>query len=428
MFSLPRFFPVWKSPRHFLARFPIIGLDIGSSSIKVAEIKPAGKQWHLLHCGIKPLPTDAVVDGQIRQADTVVQAIQDLIAETGITTKRAAISLGGPSVITKKIQLPIMTELDLEDQIVLEAEEYIPFDIEEVCLDFQTMGRGKETMDVLLIACKKELIDSHADVVRQAGLDPRICDLDLFCLSNAYQHFIQRDRAHGPYAENRISARRPSRKTLTSPTSEEGDGAEGSAVVLLNLGSALLNIAILHENGIPGYIRDHAFGGRKIVQECQRHYNISQKEAETLPILATNMAQHRLQEAPTQGQPPPEWVNFQTEIVHPFLEQLLQQVRQAIQFHKTGNPNQSIAGVWISGGCARLPHIGPFIEERLGVPTHMADPFSTLATPRNRWNLELNNPFKNNGKRSTLPLHPNLEKMATQFMVALGLALRGDIP
>ncbi len=287
---------------------------------------------------------------QIKQSAIVSQSIKDLLQETGIKTKRTAISLGGSAVITKKIQIAVMTELDLEDQIALEAEEYIPFDIEEVYLDFQIISQDKESMDVLLTACKKDLVNSHTDVVRQAGLDPRICDLDLFCLSNAYQHFIQAE--------------------------------ESGAVILVHVGAALLNIAIMNTHGNPGYIRDHAFGGRLLVSEENWLADRSDRDK-----------QH------------PELVNFQTEIINPFLDQLHQQINQALHFYKTSNPDSSITGVWISGGCALLPGVVPFFVDKLGLPVRIADPFVKL-------------------KQTTHPMAP----LAPRFMVALGLALRGDIP
>ena len=398
--------------QHSLAQYPIVGLDIGSSAIKVAEIRPSGKQWHLFRHGIKSLPPEAVMDGQIKQAEIVTQAIKDLLMETAITTKRVAISLGGPSVITKKIQLAVMTELDLEDQIVLEAEEYIPFDIEDVYLDFQIIGQDDKNMDVLLTACKKDLINSHAQVVRQAGLDPRICDLDLFCIANAYQAFIQQ-----PFIPHAVVA---------------GEDAQNGAVVLVNIGSAFLNIAIIHHSGIPGYIRDYSLGGRQVIQDSQTRYDISVSEAEKLVLMAGNLAQSLVPDSLTQNNSVRdsqhlELVDFQTEIVNPFLEKLLQQIQQAIHFHKTGNPDQAVTGIWISGGCALLPDIASFIGDKFGIPVQMADPFLNLLQTSNKRSLGYGGLFANKGEDVKTHIRQNLQAMAPRFMVALGLALRGDI-
>lgn len=379
MFSLSRLFQKTARPRVSRAHRPVVGLDIGSSAIKVAEIQRSGRQWSLLRCGVQPLPQEAVVDGQIKQPESVTQAIRDLLAANGITTKQVAISLGGSSVITKKIQMPLMTELDLEDQIAMEAEEYIPFDIEDVNLDFHILGQNNETMEILLTACKKNLILSHTEVVRQAGLEPQVCDLDLFCLINAYQTFIQ------PYAHPINPA-------------EKSQGM----VVLVNMGATLLNVAIMTDNGLPGYIRDHSLGGRQIVQEIKTRQAVSWAEAEQMLSMPGMEAQHHSESA-----------LWQTELVIPFLEQVVQQIRQAVNFHKTSHPDHPVTALLLSGGCALLPSAAKVIADRMGLPVHLAEPFANVA---HRWHR---------GKQES-PETARLLQMAPRFMVALGLALRGD--
>lgn len=396
MFALPRLFQKSLQPRSSGAHHPVVGLDIGSSAIKLAELQRSGKQWTLLRCGMQPLPPEAVVDGQIKQPDSVTQAIRELLAANSVTTKQVAISLGGSSVITKKIQMPIMTELDLEDQVAMEAEEYIPFDIEDVNLDFHILGQNSETMEILLTACKKNLILSHTEVVRQAGLEPQVCDLDLLCLINAYQTFIQ------PYVK-------PSNPLLATNTitdaaavlatqEEKGQGM----VVLVNMGATLLNIAIMTDNGLLGYIRDHSLGGRQIVQEIKTRHVISWTEAEQMLSMPELGAQHHSESAV-----------WQTELVIPFLEQVVQQIRQAVKFYKTGNPDHSVTAIWLSGGCALLPSAAKIIGERMELPVYLAEPFANLA---HRWHR---------GKQES-PETARLLQMAPRFMVALGLALRGE--
>ncbi|MEO5341508.1 MAG: pilus assembly protein PilM [Magnetococcus sp. MYC-9] len=386
MFSLSRLFRRPHRPRPVMAHHPVIGLDIGSSAIKVAEIQRSGKQWQLLHSGLQPLAPEVVVDGQIKQPDQVVQAIKELLSANGITTRQAAISLGGSSVITKKIQMAALTELELEDQIALEAEEYIPFDIEEVYLDFQILHQQEGSMEVLLTACKKEVVHSHAEVVRQAGLLPKICDLDLFCLLNAYSIFLQPARAVAP-------------PTATpQPASPPG----GGSVLLANLGGHFLNIAIVSPQGLPGYIRDHSLGGRQLVQEISSRHELSWAEAEQRLIMPDAGEQRHSEQR-----------LLLTETIHPFLEQLVQQIRQAVSFHKTGNPEQPVAEVYLSGGCALLPDADSLLGEQLGLPVTIAAPFANLTHRRAR------------GKQESAQ-KALLTKMAPRFMVALGLALRGD--
>ncbi|MBF0462070.1 MAG: type IV pilus assembly protein PilM [Magnetococcales bacterium] len=363
-------------PRSTVAHRPIVGLDIGSSAIKMAEIQRSGPRWNLLRCGLQPLPPDAVVDGQIKQPDTVTQAIQTLLTTHGVTTKQAAISLGGSSVITKKIQMASLTELELEDQIALEAEEYIPFDIDEVNLDFQILGQNNDTMEILLTACKRELIHGHTEVVRQAGLEPRVCDLDLFCLINAYQAFIQ------PYAAQ------------TTPGL--------ATVALVNLGATFLNIALVTHQGLPGYIRDHSLGSRQIVQEIKSRLDTTWAEAEQRLIMPEQTPQRHSEQA-----------DWHAEIITPFLEQVVQQIRQAVSFHKTGNPDQPVTAIYLSGGAARLPQVDTLIQERMEIPVYIATPLANLTHRMGRGKQ----------KSATAPL---IAPTDPRFLVALGLALRGE--
>ncbi|MBF0400853.1 MAG: type IV pilus assembly protein PilM [Magnetococcales bacterium] len=397
MFSLSHLFRRKNRPQPSVPHRPVVGLDIGFSAIKVAELQRGGKQWSLNRCGIQPLPPEAVVDGQIKQPEVVTQAIRELLAANNITTKQAAISLGGSSVITKKIQMPVMSELELEDQIAMEAEEYIPFDIENVNLDFHILGQNNETMEILLTACKKDLILSHSEAVRQAGLEPLVCDLDLFCLVNAYQTFLQ------PYPQSQARA------LAFNPSPAEGGPSDKQpsrepVVILVNMGAAFINIAIVTANGLPGYIRDHALGGRQIVHEIKTRQSLPWVEAERMLIMPGEEREHHSESA-----------SWQTELIDPFLEQVVQQIRQAISFHKTGNPDHPVTAVWLAGGCSLLPNATRRIGERLELPLYLADPFANLT---HRWCRD----------KKESPATALLKGMAPRFMVALGLALRGDRP
>ncbi|MBF0099200.1 MAG: type IV pilus assembly protein PilM, partial [Magnetococcales bacterium] len=313
----------------------------------------------------EPLPPQCIVDGQIKQPERLLQALQALLARHPQHSKTAAFSLSGPAVITKKIQLAALSELELEDQIALEAEEYIPFEIQDVNLDFHILNRQNDSMEILLIACKRELLESHADIIRQAGLQPQVCDLDLLCLINGWQTFI-----------------RPNEPTPAN-----------SATLLVNLGTTLLNIAVVSANGQPGYIRDHALGSRQLLQELKTRYDYSHEQAEQWLIMAESAPQHQADSA------------WQTEILPPFLEHLLQQVRQAIQFHKASAPEQTVGNLVLSGGCARLPLLRSLMAERLPIPVSLPNPFVNLT---------------DHTRSGKLPCAPE------RFLVALGLALRGE--
>lgn len=339
---------------------PIVGLDISSSAVKAVELRPAGKRWKIHACGIKPLPEDAVADSQIKDAEAVTLAIQDLFREKKISTKQVATAVSGSAIIIKKIQLPIMPELELEDQISLEAEEYIPFDIDDVNLDFQILGHEEENMDVLLVACKKELINNRLAVLEAAGLKPKVLDLDLFAIETAYDHLL------------RLA----------------GKGQDESCVALVNVGATLININILTD-GVPSFTRDHLFGARHLTEDIERHYRISREEAV------------RLQEGLEQ----PE--DYQTALLNPFLDQMSLQIGQSLDFYQAAHADNPVKRIILSGGCALLPGAAEFLESRAGVAVQVADP----------------NMILKGGEA-----FPEFLAAAPRFLVAIGLALRGNDP
>jgi type IV pilus assembly protein PilM len=170
----------------------LVGLDIGSSAVKAVELKPAGKTYKVTALGSEPVPPDSIVDGAIIDGASVVDAIRRLFDSRGIKTRDVAASLSGNAVIVKKIALPTMTETELSESIYWEAEQYIPFDIQDVNLDYQILdpgnpSAGKATMEVLLVAAKKEKIADYTGVIGQAGRTAVVVDVDAFALQNAYE-------------------------------------------------------------------------------------------------------------------------------------------------------------------------------------------------------------------------------------------------
>lgn len=339
---------------------PIVGLDIGTTAVKAVELRPAGKRWKLHACGMVPLPEDVVSDSQIKDTETVTQAIQELFRENKISTKQVATAVSGSAIIIKKIQLPNMPELELEDQISLEAEEYIPFDIDDVNLDFQILGRTEETMDVLLVACKKELINNRLGVLEAAGLKPRILDLDLFSIENAYAHLL----------------------------SPGGKPAEGETVALVNAGASLINVNIL-SSGIPTFTRDHLFGARHLSEDIQRHYGVSTQEAQEM-VVGVNQ---------------PE--DYIPSVLNPFLDQLSLQVGQSLDFFQAAHVDKPVQQILLSGGCAILPGVAEFLTSRSGIPVEVVDPNALLKGGSG---------------------FPDFAAAAPRFVVAIGLALRGNDP
>ena len=224
----------------------VVGLDIGSSAVKAVELKPAGKGFRVAAFAIEPVPPDSIVDGAIIDGGAVADAIRRLFENKAFKTKDVAASLSGNAVIVKKISLPVMTEAELGESIHWEAEQYIPFDIQDVNLDYQILDPGtgpdgKGTMDVLLVAAKKEKIADYTSVISQAGRVPVVVDVDAFALQNAYEV------NYGPQP--------------------------GAVVVLLNAGASAININILSGDQSL-FTRDISIGGNAYTEAVQKELNL----------------------------------------------------------------------------------------------------------------------------------------------------------
>ena len=232
----------------------VVGLDIGSSAVKAVELKPAGKGFRVAAFGTEPVPPDSIVDGAIIDGAAVAEAIRRVFDSKAFKTKEVAASLSGNAVIVKKISLPVMTASELDESIYWEAEQYIPFDIQDVNLDYQILDAGggpdaKGTMDVLLVAAKKEKIADYTGVIAQAGRTPVVVDVDAFALQNAY---------------------------------ELNYGFEpGAVVVLLNAGASAININIV-VNAQSVFTRDVSLGGNAYTEAVQRELNLPFESAELL--------------------------------------------------------------------------------------------------------------------------------------------------
>ena len=213
----------------------VIGLDVGTHSIKLVQLRNTGKEWELLNFGIMPLEPEAIVDGAIMDASSIVEAVRNLLEMEKITTRNVVTAVSGTSVIVKKIKLPFMTEEELSESIEWEAEQYIPFDISDVNIDFQILEGGflpderdSDQMDVLLVAVKREKIDDYTNLILEAGLNPVIVDVDAFAIENSYE--------------------------LNYGINEE------EIVALVDLGAAVMDINIL-KGGITAFTRDISLGG-----------------------------------------------------------------------------------------------------------------------------------------------------------------------
>jgi type IV pilus assembly protein PilM len=314
----------------------VVGLDIGSSAVKAVELKAAGKGFKVVAFAIQPVPPDSIVDGAIIDGAAVADAIRRVFENKAFKTKEVAASLSGNAVIVKKINLPIMTESELAESIYWEAEQYIPFDIQDVNLDYQILkaavgAEAASTMDVLLVAAKKEKIADYTGVISQAGRVPVVVDVDAFALQNAY---------------------------------EMNYGLEPDAVVvLLNAGASAININILTGDQSL-FTRDISIGGNAYTEAVQKELNLPFDSAEQVkrgePVDGVN----------------PEDV---TPVLHAMTENVLLEIQKTFDFFKASATSDRIDRIVLSGGASRVDGFVQALTERFNTSVEMFDPFKTIA-------------------------------------------------
>jgi type IV pilus assembly protein PilM len=342
---------------------PVIGLDIGSSAVKAVELKPAGKGYRVTAFGSEPVPPDSIVDGAIIDGTAVAEAIQRLFDNKAFKTKEVAASLPGNAVIVKKINLPVMTGAELAESIYWEAEQYIPFDIQDVNLDYQILDPGtgpdsKGTMEVLLVAAKKEKIADYTGVISQSGRVPVVVDVDAFALQNAYEINYGLDPQQ--------------------------------VVVLLNAGASAININILSGQQSL-FTRDISVGGNAYTEAVQKELNLPFESAEQLK----------------KGEPV-EGVTFAEvqPVLHAMTENVLLEVQKTFDFFKATASSDRIDRILLSGGASRVDGFTQALEDRFGTVVEPFDAFRSIAF----------DPIKLGVK--------NPENLVPTAAVAVGLALR----
>lgn len=315
----------------------LVGLDIGTHSIKVVRLQPKGKGFQLLNFGVMPLRPEAIVDGNIVEADTIVEAIRGLMRMEKIKTKEVATAISGQSVIVKRIRVPQMTEQELQEAIPGEAEQHIPFEISDVHIDFQILPamhdedeRVRNQMDVLLVAAKKAKVRDYASLLTAAGLNPVVVDIDVFALSNEYE-----------------------------ATTADDVGV----VALVDIGATTMNINIL-KAGCTLFQRDIAIGGHRYTIAIQKDLNVSYEEAEALK-MGVGLTDKRSQDTILA-------------LMASVSEEIGEEIQRSFEFFRTTAADEVIDRMVISGGCARIKGLDRFLSNRLGLPVSVADPFRGL--------------------------------------------------
>ena len=306
-----------------------IGLDIGSGLIKVAVVDHSKKEPQLTRVAIQPLMQDAIVEGEVMDPGVVAEAIQTALASAGVKTKQVVTAVGGRDVIIKKIQIERVKEAQARELMRWEAEQHVPFDMESVELDFQILDPDAEglEMSVLLVAAKRELVESKMRVLTDAGLEPAMVDVDAFALHNAFE--------------------------MNHPEAMEG------MVALVNIGHDVTNINILEE-GVPILTRDLTLGTRRFVEDLQRDRGVSAEEAASL-IQGTDRSPHLDAVNETRG------------------EEVAQGIERAVAFLSSNmRGGATVRAVYACGGGARIPGLTEQLGSRLRMESQLANPLAML--------------------------------------------------
>ena len=309
----------------------VVGCDIGSSSIKLVELKALKNgEFQLQHATVSELSPEAIVDGAIMDSSLVVDALSRLISESNVRNPNFGTSLSGHSVIIKKIQLPSMTEAELAESIQWEAEQYIPFDINDVNLDYVVLGQsGGDTMDVLLVAVKKDRIADYTSVIVQGGKEPVLVDVDVFALQNAF---------------------------------EANYGLGEGTVALVNVGASVMNINIIH-HGTSIFWRDVAFGGNQYTEAIQRELNLPREDAERLK-LGDRVGEHSIQQV--------------LGVLNSVSEDLAAELQKTIDFFVATSSVDRLDRIVLAGGCAQVLNLDEVLKERFQVAVEVMNPFRNI--------------------------------------------------
>jgi len=308
-----------------------VGLSIGSSSIKLIELKKSGKAWKLLHFGIVQLPEDAVVNRDIVNQIAVVESIKSLTSQIKLKCKNVCTGISGTSTIIKRMTLDVPNMRELKDQVFWEAEQYLPFDVSEVVMDFHLLSRGKDNKtDVLLVAVKRSVLETYMASISGAALRPRVVDTDYFALQNVFE------------ANYPVNA--------------------GESVAIVDIGASAMKIVIVHE-GVPVYTKDASVGGRNLTAEIQKQLNLSYMDAEALKTSST-------------GDQMPREVG---ELVHIMAENFASEIKRAVDFYNASSTGAPVGQVLLAGGSSKLGELPQIIEETTRIPTQMVNPFNSIS-------------------------------------------------
>ena len=341
---------------------PVMGLDIGSSSIRLVQLSRHGSSYRIDHFAIEPLPQGVIVEKSVQDIEAISGAIQSAVRNSGSNSKFCAVAVSGSAVFTKAISLPSnLAEADIESQVQIEANQYIPYPLDEISLDFEVLGpspRNADMVDILLAASKNENVESRQDALESLGLKASVVDVESFAVANAFELIREREGI---------------RSTET--------------VGIFDIGHDLSTLLILR-NGRVVYTRDHPFGGNQLIEEITRRYDMTPEQAKFF----------------MRGEPGPD--NFEDEVLEPFMLNVVHQISRALQFYSSSAEFSNIRTMYLAGSMASIKGLPDVVEQELGIKTGIADPVSGLEI-------------------APSVAVAALTRNSPNLMVAMGLALRG---
>lgn len=340
----------------------LFGLDISTAAVKLLELGKTGSRYRVESYSVAPLPQDVIVDKNITNIEVTANAIRSVVNKSGTRLNHACVAVAGSAVITKIISMPAgLSDEEMEDRILVEADQYIPYALDEVSLDFEVQGpnaKNKEMVDVLLAASRKENVDDRVAALELAGLKAEIVDVEAYAMENA----------------------------ATLLADQLPEGFEDQTVAIADTGATMTTLNVLYNNRII-YTREQSFGGRQLTEEIQRRYGLSYEEAGL---------------AKRHGGLPD---NYISEVLDPFKTAMVQQIARSLQFFVSSSANRGVDVIVLAGGCASIPGVDKVVEQNLGTPTVVANPFINMAL-------------------SSRVKPQSLSNDAPAMMIACGLALR----
>lgn len=314
---------------------PVLGLDVSSTTVKLLELSYSGDRYRVESYAVSSLPQDAVIEKNVNDVDGVANAVRSVVAQSRTKLKTVAAAVAGSSVITKMIDMPDgLSEDDLETQLTLEADQYIPYPLEEVAIDFEIQGPSPERegqVEVLLAACRRETIDSRVEAVEGAEMTAKIMDVEAYAMERAFS-----------LVQNQLDL--------------DGD----STVAVVDIGATMTTLSVLHA-GQTIYTREQLFGGKQLTDEIMRRYG--------LPLEEAGLAKK-------QGGLPDD---YEPEVLEPFKDAVVQQVARSLQFFFSSSQYNDVDHIILAGGVSSMEGLPELVQEKLGTPATLANPFADMS-------------------------------------------------